>query len=202
MAFVGLLAAGCSSTAEPRVSPTVQTAPQTAAPTTPVPPTAATTVATSTTRTPTSAAASSAEADRAEIARVLEATDREYQAQRVLRLFDASKYEYATESFVADNQALLTEYWAVKRAEFGSVLEYRVIEVQVDGDKAIALSCVRNDIQVFNTAGTTDLGDDRLIDGNLTTSGQLFTLERRNGSWLVSDAIEGDTSQCQSAFAS
>jgi hypothetical protein len=200
MAFVGLLAAGCSSTAEPRVSPTVQTAPQTAAPTTPVPTTAATTLATSTTLPPTSAAVSSAEADRAEIARILESTSREFQTQKVNRLFDGSKFPNASSQYVEGTREFLQEYWTSKRAEFGSVLEYRVINISIQGDSATAVVCTRNDIQVFDSAGTETPADDTLVDGSLDVRGASYQLERSADAWTIADTIEGDSSPCQSAF--
>jgi hypothetical protein len=84
----------------------------------------------------------------------------------------------------------------------GKVLQVITHQINVAEDRqtAEAVSCDRNDIQVWDNKGTSDPADDKLEDGALGIHATGVRLVRRNNSWLVNTNIGIGVEFCDGIF--
>jgi hypothetical protein len=74
------------------------------------------------------------------------------------------------------------------------------IEISKDGQTARAVSCDRNDIQVWDNKGNADPADDTLKDGALGVHATGMRLVRLEGKWLVESSIGIEVTFCDGIF--
>jgi hypothetical protein len=84
----------------------------------------------------------------------------------------------------------------------GKVLQVITHQINVAEDRqtAEAVSCDRNDIQVWDNKGTSDPADDKLEDGALGIHATGVRLVRRNNRWLVNTNIGIGVEFCDGIF--
>jgi hypothetical protein len=74
------------------------------------------------------------------------------------------------------------------------------IKITDNGQKATAIQCDRNDIQVWNDKGTPDKSDDTLIDDTLGIEARGKGLSKVNGKWQVVTSEEIGATLCDGVF--
>jgi hypothetical protein len=83
----------------------------------------------------------------------------------------------------------------------GTVFQVIVHKIRItSADKANAVSCNRNDIQVWDTKGTPDQADDSLIDGQLGLVTEGKQLSKIAGNWQIDTAAKIGGEWCEGVF--
>jgi hypothetical protein len=67
-------------------------------------------------------------------------------------------------------------------------------------DRANAVTCNRNDIQVWDTKGTANNSDDVLLDGSLGVIAEGKMFSKVEGKWIIESATKIGDSWCASVF--
>jgi hypothetical protein len=214
-----LLAAGCSGDDAPRVSGTVpiastvvavpetiQPAPETVAnaveTSVAAPTSAATTVPAVTTTTPAVTTtiglvpAARWGPEEAKIAALLEQYTDAYWAELISKRYDIGSIDRYAEGEHLKNTADVYERGRNSTTEYrrGTVIQALVMDVRVMEGEAEAKVCARNDISLWETQGTVDVGDDVLLESGMTEQVIDYYLSRRDNQWRIFQAFSEGTS--------
>jgi hypothetical protein len=206
LAILGLCASCSSPPAEVRGAELRTVPPATAADTTLVPTTPSTAApttrsSTAPAETTTIAAASLKSEDELKIEYVITEFNRRDWAERVNRTFDIKVYDGLIEGRKLENvkQALANRKASTRYTLPGTILETVVVETKITGDGAVSISCERNDLQVWESSGTTDKSDDALVDDSLLIERLNNELQKRGDSWVITRTTDAD-GDCSAVF--
>jgi hypothetical protein len=121
--------------------------------------------------------------------------------RKVNRTFDIKVYEGLIEGKKLENVKAAIEKRKVSTRYTlkGTILETIVIETTITGDTAVAISCERNDLQVWEGQGTPEKSDDVLADGSLLVEALRNELQRRGDSWVITRTTDAD-GNCSAVF--
>jgi hypothetical protein len=196
---LSVVVSGCSrpqdkvlETATIRTAPPATEPPPTIA-TTPPEPTTTTPIATSTSVGPTTVMN-----DSEAIRTAAETLFRVVMEQKTSTLDPAPLRSLTTDDFYTFEADSFAETKATTKYERrGSIKETKIGQItKLSANKAIVVVCDRNNTQLWDSIGTADPNDDKLIDDSTATFGYLVTVVKEEGTWLIADLNDEDSGVC------
>jgi hypothetical protein len=125
---------------------------------------------------------------------ITEAVERTFNADALLDIETGRAHQATIQNFEQKQRDGHYSKW-------GSVQQSVPFLVKVAGNRAIAVVCERNDVQVWDTRMTDTEADDILLNDSLGSVRLSYTLLKRGEKWFISEsAAEGDLGACQSVF--